>query len=143
MINRTAVFCFMSLVVLACSGAPAPPAELQRGETCRWCRMAVSDARFAAQFSATEPLFFDDIGCMQHFLRDPKTALAVSLFTGGPEIGTASDEPDRARSGLGDTAGRLLRPGRRQEGPEVDHVHQLRMVRIELHVDRLVDPGLP
>ena len=73
MISRTVVL--MSLVVVACFGAAAPPAQLQRGETCRWCRMAVSDARFAAQFSATEPLFFDDIGCMQHFLRDPKSAL--------------------------------------------------------------------
>src|SRR5512142_3102743 len=62
----------LPLLVLACFGAAAPPAQLQRGENCRWCRMAVSDQRCAAQLSGAEPLFFDDIGCMQHFLSKPK-----------------------------------------------------------------------
>lgn len=62
----------MLLVVIGCFGATRPPAELQSGESCSWCRMAVSDHRFATQLSAIEPLFFDDIGCMQHYLRTPK-----------------------------------------------------------------------
>jgi copper chaperone NosL len=54
-------------------GGPAPPAALDTAnETCRWCRMAVSDPRFAAQITAPgeEPLFFDDVGCLRDFLHD-------------------------------------------------------------------------
>ncbi len=57
------------MFAVACSGAITPPAELQPGESCRLCRMVVSDRRFAAQLGAAEPLFFDDIGCMQNYLK--------------------------------------------------------------------------
>ena len=51
----------------------APPAALDtRNETCRSCRMPVSDPRLAAQLAAPgeEPVFFDDIGCLRDFLRE-------------------------------------------------------------------------
>ena len=61
---RTAV---LSVVVsLACGSGPEPPAPLDTAsESCRYCRMAVSEARFAAQIVAPgeEPTFFDDLGC--------------------------------------------------------------------------------
>jgi copper chaperone NosL len=56
----------------ACSRGPSAPAALDtKNETCGWCRMAVSDARFAAQLVAPseEPRFFDDIGCLATFLK--------------------------------------------------------------------------
>jgi len=56
----------------ACASGPPAPAELDtRTETCGSCRMAVSEARFAAQLVARgeEPLFFDDLGCLRDFLR--------------------------------------------------------------------------
>jgi copper chaperone NosL len=56
----------------ACASGPPAPAELDtRSEACRSCRMAVSEARFAAQLVARgeEPLFFDDLGCLRAFLR--------------------------------------------------------------------------
>jgi copper chaperone NosL len=63
----------LALVLLAaCSRGPAAPAALDtKNETCGWCRMAVSDARFAAQLAAPseEPRFFDDIGCLATFLK--------------------------------------------------------------------------
>jgi copper chaperone NosL len=55
------------VALVACAGGPPAPAPLDtRNETCRHCRMAVSDARFAAQLVAPgeEPQFFDDIGCL-------------------------------------------------------------------------------
>jgi copper chaperone NosL len=67
-----------SLVVLAlalvgaCSRGPAAPAALDtKNESCGWCRMAVSDARFAAQLvsPSEEPRFFDDVGCLATFLK--------------------------------------------------------------------------
>jgi copper chaperone NosL len=63
----------MTLVAFAaCSRGLAPPAALDtKNEMCGWCRMAVSDARFAAQLAAPaeEPRFFDDAGCLTTFLK--------------------------------------------------------------------------
>ncbi len=62
----------VAVVLLACSSGPPEPAPLDTSgaETCRWCRMVISDRRFAAQIVANgyDPLFFDDIGCMTHYL---------------------------------------------------------------------------
>jgi copper chaperone NosL len=63
----------LALVLFAaCSRGPAAPAALDtKNESCGWCRMAVSDARFAAQLVAPseEPRFFDDVGCLATFLK--------------------------------------------------------------------------
>ncbi len=63
----------MALVFFAaCSRGPTPPVALDtRNDRCGWCRMAVSDARFAAQLvsPSEEPRVFDDIGCLATFLK--------------------------------------------------------------------------
>jgi copper chaperone NosL len=61
----------MGFLLAGCaSGPPAPAALDTRSDTCRFCRMVVSDARFAAQIVAPreDPLFFDDIGCLARYL---------------------------------------------------------------------------
>ncbi len=70
--SRRSSMLALLLLAMVCSGGATPPAKIQRGESCRWCRMAVSDARFAAQLAGLEPLFFDDIGCMVNYLRKAK-----------------------------------------------------------------------
>jgi copper chaperone NosL len=58
------------IAVAACGGGPPGPAALDtHSEACRFCRMTISDARFAAQVVAPgeEPLFFDDIGCLDAY----------------------------------------------------------------------------
>lgn len=73
---------FLLAVALACSTQPPQPARLEIGnETCQFCRMVVSDRRFAAQIVANghEPLFFDDIGCLANFVNQgevPSNAVA-------------------------------------------------------------------
>ncbi len=60
------------LLAAACAGGPPEPAPLDtRNDACANCRMAVSDARFAAQIVAPGelPRFFDDIGCLAAQLR--------------------------------------------------------------------------
>ncbi len=54
----------------ACSSAPGPAPLDTRNDACAHCRMAVSDARFAAQVAAPheEPRFFDDLGCLRAWL---------------------------------------------------------------------------
>jgi copper chaperone NosL len=67
----------MTASLLAC-GQPVEPARLDTvNSQCRFCRMAVSDARFAAQIAApgAEPLFFDDLGCLRDYLGAPGVAL--------------------------------------------------------------------
>jgi copper chaperone NosL len=56
----------------ACTSAPPGPAALDtKHEACAFCRMAISNARHAAQLVAPseEPLFFDDVGCLAGHLR--------------------------------------------------------------------------
>ena len=59
-----------ALAAGACS-APGPAPLDTRNDTCSWCRMAVSDGRFAAQLvvPGDDPRFFDDIGCLADYLR--------------------------------------------------------------------------
>jgi copper chaperone NosL len=62
----------LSFSLAACSRGPAQPGTLDtRNEACAHCRMAVSDARFAAQLAAPgeEPRFFDDLGCLRDYLK--------------------------------------------------------------------------
>jgi copper chaperone NosL len=68
---RLALLCLLAIAANHCDAMPAP-AELDSAtETCRFCRMPVSDQRTAAQIVASgdEPLFFDDVGCLREFLR--------------------------------------------------------------------------
>lgn len=63
----------LALAASACvRGSPAPAPLDTRTATCAHCRMAVSDAQFAAQLvaPAEEPLFFDDLGCLRDWLRE-------------------------------------------------------------------------
>jgi copper chaperone NosL len=73
--RRTSVAALPALLAVACAAGPPSPAPLDtRNEACASCRMAVSDARFAAQLTAPGelPLFFDDIGCLAAFLKAGK-----------------------------------------------------------------------
>jgi len=60
------------LVLAGCTGGPVGPAQPDtKHDACGWCRMAVTDLRFAAQLVAPneEPRFFDDVGCLATFLK--------------------------------------------------------------------------
>jgi copper chaperone NosL len=68
---------------VACGGGEPQPAALDtRNEQCASCRMAVSDARFAAQVVAPGelPRFFDDVGCLADFVRAGKAPAGAVAF---------------------------------------------------------------
>lgn len=100
------------LLLASCSSGPPKPAVLDtKTDACAWCRMAVSDARFAAQMVAPseEPKFFDDVGCLAHyvaatkplphgavlFVADHRTKAWIradtAVFTMVPSLATAMD----------------------------------------------------
>jgi copper chaperone NosL len=67
---------FPVLAAAACAQGPPSPAPLDtRNEACGFCRMALSDPRFAAQLVAAseEPRFFDDVGCLRDYLAAVKS----------------------------------------------------------------------
>lgn len=65
-----------SLVLLAAcgGGADGPTPVDTKNDACAWCRMSVSDLRFAAQLTAPghEPKLFDDAGCLRDWLKAPR-----------------------------------------------------------------------
>jgi copper chaperone NosL len=73
----------VALLAAACAAGPPEPAPLDtRSEQCASCRMAVSDARFAAQVVAGGelPRFFDDVGCLAAFLQAGRAPKNAALF---------------------------------------------------------------
>jgi copper chaperone NosL len=77
------IFLLLStMVMFACArGAPGPAVLDTKTETCRSCRMPVSDASLAAQLVAPgeEAKFFDDLVCLRDFLaRSPAGARSVA-----------------------------------------------------------------
>jgi copper chaperone NosL len=67
--RRTPVL--VALLAAACASGLPGPADLDtRNDSCSWCRMAISEVRFAGQLVAPseEPKFFDDIGCLGQYV---------------------------------------------------------------------------
>lgn len=66
----------VSLALLAaCGGGAEGPVPVDtKNDACAWCRMSVSDLRFAAQLTAPghEPKLFDDAGCLRDWLKEPR-----------------------------------------------------------------------
>lgn len=72
-----------AIVLAACGAGPPRPAALDtRNEQCASCRMAVSEARFAAQLvgAGELPRFFDDLGCLAAFLKSGKPPAGATAF---------------------------------------------------------------
>ena len=62
----------VTVAAAACGSGPAIPAQLDTAhDMCGYCRMIVSDRRFASQIAAPleEPKFFDDLTCLANYLR--------------------------------------------------------------------------
>jgi copper chaperone NosL len=60
----------LAMIGAAACTASGPAVLDTRNDACAWCRMAVSDPRFAAQLvlPGEDAVFFDDIGCMADYL---------------------------------------------------------------------------
>jgi copper chaperone NosL len=85
--KRRALLMF-ALALPGCASGPPEPAPLDtRNEACAACRMAVSEARFAAQLVSPGelPRFFDDIGCLAGFVKAGRAPSAATAFVADHE----------------------------------------------------------
>ena len=61
-------------LLTACAGQEFKPVEISDGELCTFCKMAVSERRYAAQLlnEDGEAFLFDDIGCMRRYVDETR-----------------------------------------------------------------------
>ena len=81
-ILKTAIALASTLAAIGC-GRELTPAPLEVGrEACAYCRMTVSDSHLASQVLAPGelPRFFDDLGCLNHFLAGTTEVPAGSVI---------------------------------------------------------------
>jgi copper chaperone NosL len=92
-VTRDSVACqaALALTLAACSRGPAQPSAVDtRSDTCAFCRMMVSDVRFAGQLAAPgeEPRFFDDLGCLRDYLKgNPRLPRGSVAFVADHQTG--------------------------------------------------------
>lgn len=68
------------LSMAACGSLEVRPVDIYPEDMCAHCRMAVSDERFACEVvtQSGEALKFDDIGCMEEYLRVKPGTVAIA-----------------------------------------------------------------
>ena len=59
------------MLLAACTAHPPHPVEIDPADVCAFCKMAISEKRYAAEMINAEgtAFKFDDIGCMIHFAK--------------------------------------------------------------------------
>ena len=68
--RKNLFFCLLiGPCLFACCTGPPQPVDIEPGDMCSRCRMAISEKRFAAEFidSEGEIRKFDDLGCLLGF----------------------------------------------------------------------------
>ena len=75
------------IFLAACSQKATDPVEIDPSDMCSYCKMAISEKRYAAEFidKQGEVHKFDDLGCMKKFLQTKK------LGQNGPQYYFAID----------------------------------------------------
>ena len=76
------------LLFVACRGGDVKPVDLETGDSCAFCRMAMSGREFAAEIIPTggEALKFDDIGCSLAYLREHGELRSSVIFVNDFEL---------------------------------------------------------
>lgn len=77
------LFLFFLLFITNCGAPEIKPVDIAAEDVCTHCKMAISEKQFASEIITTDgdALKFDDIGCMQDYLKEkPDTKVAVHFF---------------------------------------------------------------
>jgi copper chaperone NosL len=72
----------LCLLLAACAGTETKPVELAPEDMCSFCRMAISEKRFAAELITLDgdALKFDDIGCMLDYLKEKPNSPRIAAY---------------------------------------------------------------
>lgn len=67
------------LIVLACRHRPAEPVSIGANDMCSFCRMSISEKRYAAELIDDDwhAFKFDDIGCMANFIKQKRNNVPI------------------------------------------------------------------
>ena len=59
----------LAVLLAACAGGAIKPVDIEASDMCSFCRMAISEKRYAAEIIDAEDnvMKFDDIGCMLRY----------------------------------------------------------------------------
>ena len=69
----------MVIVLAQCQRRAAEPVAIEANDMCSFCRMSISEKRYAAELidEEGEVFKFDDIGCMANFIKQKRNNAAV------------------------------------------------------------------
>jgi len=70
------------LATAACGHEKPKPVEIDAGEMCASCKMAISQKKYAAEFIDKDgaAIKFDDIGCMIRFIKEHEVKINVEAY---------------------------------------------------------------
>lgn len=70
------------LGIVACGKMPPVPVEIEPSDMCSYCKMAISEKRFAAEYldQQSETYKFDDLGCMRNFVQSKQSGQDVAAW---------------------------------------------------------------
>ena len=85
-IKRVILSCLLtlmtSMLLAGCQKGEAEPVEIAPEDMCAYCKMAISEKRYAAQFvdGGGQPFKFDDIGCMINFANEKRNKYEIAAY---------------------------------------------------------------
>ncbi|HWP48033.1 MAG TPA: nitrous oxide reductase accessory protein NosL [Candidatus Limnocylindrales bacterium] len=85
------------IILIACQSQQLQPVDIEAGDMCSFCKMAISEKRYAAEFIDQDGTVFkfDDIGCMIRFIQERglKDKIAVYFVTDYDNLKWLNAEP--------------------------------------------------
>lgn len=86
-LKRRILLCASCLIVAVavlanCQKQAVEPVALAPDDMCAYCKMAISEKRYAAEFMDSEgqAFKFDDIGCMVNFIKSKKSTTKIVAY---------------------------------------------------------------
>ncbi len=121
------------LIAWGCGTQSLRPVEIDAADMCSFCRMAVSQVRYAAEIVAPDDAVFkfDDIGCMLRFLKEhrpPNAVIFVHDYAGAGWIRAADARYVRAETIPSPMGGHII--ALQQDAAAAEHAQKFRGAKV-------------
>ena len=76
------IFLLALLLLAACATKEPQPVDIRPEDMCAFCRMAISEKQYAAQFTTRDgdAVKFDDIGCLLNFVKGKQNQGEIAAY---------------------------------------------------------------